>query len=220
MATTAVTLKASSPKQLHSHFSIENILRKEEKITRDSSKQSTSSYSDISLHEEEQYTPLPPEMTVAWKRGYIDEYHRRETEYETTRPTTLQKHLPVLESRHRLTEHWVYENHYQRPRNLPVLRSNHYHHTKRMNSYPPSVAPEFELIPSPSLTPPTSDHIKRQTLEYWFLDRMMRNYGNGANGAGYPTVASRRTHPEAAINPMKYYWNAGIPDDRDGKLHK
>lgn len=195
MATEAAnnsTFKMVNPK-LSTHFSIENILRKEESR---SAKHSSSSYSELSIHEEDRCTP------EAWKRDY--DYTRR--------PTLPRDELPVLENRHRLTEHWVYENNFQQPTNLPVLRSNH---LQKNIPYTCSVE-AADLIPSRSPTPEwlsrsTGQQTKKQTLEYWFLDRMMSNYNNSGVNNGYPP--HRRTHS----NALRYYWNSTARDESDGK---
>jgi len=210
----------SPTEKLHSRFSIENILRKEEskKASLDSSKRSLSFHSDHSLHDEDAQTALEK-----WKREYLESYKRDccPTAINNSNTTAACDDIPVLESsRHRLTEHWVYENHIQRLRNIPTLRPHAATApfppvlpSKRQMTY--SASSDLDLIPSPSPTPTWSPPpVKRQPpLDYWFVDRMMRDpHHHSYSTAGLP----RRSFSDS-VHPFRYYWGSSLHDERDGK---
>ena len=176
---------AVSEKQT-SQFSIESILRKEEKLLEKSSSFSTR----LSLHNEE------GSSFELWKKNF----YKRDCCPEPLRRNI--EGVGFLENRHRLTEHWVYENHV---RPLPTL-----------HPMVPSKQREVELVPSPSSTwsPPPTRHQKafhennRKSLDYWMADRVVRR-------TTHPYSYQRRTYSDSYPRFTDFWGNSR--HDRDGK---
>ena len=177
--------------KLTSQFSIESILRKEENLL-----EKSSSFSNLSLHNNEGAS------FDLWKKKF---YKRN------CFPDALKKNdegISFLENRHRLTEHWVYENHV---RPLPTLQP-------MIHPKVPSKQREVDLVPSPSSTwsPPPSRHQKafhennRRSLDYWMVDRVIRQ-------TSHPYSSSqRRTYSDSYPRFAEFWGNSR--DDRDGNF--
>ena len=182
------------PEKLTSQFSIESILRKEEKLLE---KRSVSSYSDLLVHNEE------GAAYDLWKKNFC----KRDCCPEPLR-RGLEEVPPFLESRHRLTEHWVYENHI---RPLPTLHPHPILSSKQR---------ECDLVPSPSSTwSPPPHHQKavvekrrHHPLDYWMVDRM-----TSRRDGTHPYLSNfqRRAYSDGFPRFREFWSNPR--DERDGK---